>query len=182
MLYEIHVATGRDVEAGRATISYQFRFKTTFNNQNTIWILTCALSKTSPTTQSEPLQMYTVTKSLGTPRPTGNGMVPPNNQGNATPFYNQDDPASGDPSGENPARDGVSTFDQLDRYTQQSIFKFDGKGKGYVAFAGQRDDGFYADINSIFDLLSLRNPGEGFTGGLQPPPHGVEHPDRRTGR
>ena len=51
----------------------------------------------------------------------------------------------------------MPTPDQLDRYTQQSIFEFDGKGKGYVAFAGQRDDGFYADINSIFDLLSLRN-------------------------
>ena len=51
----------------------------------------------------------------------------------------------------------MPTSDKLDRYTQQSIFEFDGKGKGYVAFAGQRDDGFYADINSIFDLLSLRN-------------------------
>ena len=36
-----------------------------------------------------------------------------------------------------------------------------GKGDGYVAFAGQRDDGFYADINSIFDLLNLRGPGQG---------------------
>ena len=36
VLYEIHVATGRDVAAGRATISYQFRFTTTFKNQNTI--------------------------------------------------------------------------------------------------------------------------------------------------
>ena len=36
VLYEIHVATGRDVEAGKPTISYQFEFKTTFKNQNTI--------------------------------------------------------------------------------------------------------------------------------------------------
>ena len=36
VLYEIHVATGRDVAAGKATISYQFRFTTTFLNQNTI--------------------------------------------------------------------------------------------------------------------------------------------------
>ncbi len=40
------------------------------------------------------------------------------------------------------------------------------KGDGYVAFAGQRDDGFYADINSIFDLLSLRNPGKDSQGGF----------------
>ena len=38
VLYEIHVATGRDVAAGRATISYQFRFTTTFKNQNTILV------------------------------------------------------------------------------------------------------------------------------------------------
>ena len=37
---------------------------------------------------------------------------------------------------------------------------------GYVAFAGQRDDGFYADINSIFDLLSLRSPGKDSQGGF----------------
>src|SRR5262249_37580705 len=30
VLYEIHVATGDDVAAGRATISYQFRFTTRF--------------------------------------------------------------------------------------------------------------------------------------------------------
>ena len=37
---------------------------------------------------------------------------------------------------------------------------------GYVAFAGQRDDGFYGDINSIFDLLRLRNPGKDSQGGF----------------
>ena len=37
VLYEIHVAIGRrDLAAGRATISYQFQFTTTFRNQNTI--------------------------------------------------------------------------------------------------------------------------------------------------
>src|SRR5206468_1222101 len=30
----------------------------------------------------------------------------------------------------------------------------------YIAFAGQRDDGFYADIQSVFDLLKLRSPGK----------------------
>ena len=36
VLYEIHVATGNDVAAGRATLSYEFEFETTFKNQNTI--------------------------------------------------------------------------------------------------------------------------------------------------
>ena len=97
------------------------------------------------------VQTYTVTKVTWHSKTVlGTGIVPPNNQGIATPFYNQGD------DGENPAKDGVSTFAQLDRYTQQAITEFTGKGEGYIAFAGQRDDGFYADINSIFDLLNLR--------------------------
>ena len=33
VLYEIHVATGHDLAAGRATLSYQFQFKTHYKNQ-----------------------------------------------------------------------------------------------------------------------------------------------------
>jgi hypothetical protein len=100
------------------------------------------------------IQTYTVDKVVrrGTARATtalGTGTVPPNNQGNATPYYNQGD------NGENPAKDGVSTASELDRYTQQSISRL---SRGYVAFAGQRDDGFYGDIQSIFDLPRLRSP------------------------
>src|SRR5204863_5109284 len=58
---------------------------------------------------------------------------------------------------ENPAKDGVATEAQLDKYTKQAITPL---SKGYIAFAGQRDDGFYADIQSIFDLLQLRSPGK----------------------
>src|SRR5438132_13652948 len=36
VLYQIHVATGSDVAAGKATLSYEFAFSTTFRNQNTI--------------------------------------------------------------------------------------------------------------------------------------------------
>src|SRR5262249_31004524 len=78
------------------------------------------------------------------------GVVPPNNQGKATPFYNQGD------NGDMPVRNGVATTGELDKYTRQAIFTFP---NGYTSFAGQRRDGFYADVQSIFDLLSLRNPG-----------------------
>jgi hypothetical protein len=87
----------------------------------------------------------------------GSGTVPPNNQGIATPYYNQGD------NGENPAKDGVATEAELDRYTKEAIADL---GSGYRAFAGQRDDGFYADIQSIFDLLQLRNPGKDSQGGF----------------
>src|SRR5882672_5648068 len=33
VLYEIHVALGRDVAAGRPTLSFQFQFKTEFKNK-----------------------------------------------------------------------------------------------------------------------------------------------------
>ena len=42
---------------------------------------------------------------------------------------------------------------ELDPYTSQSVATLE---DGYLAFAGQRDDGFYADVQAIFDLLKLR--------------------------
>src|SRR5207247_6078631 len=36
VLYQIHVATGDDVAAGKATLSYDFQFNPTIRNQNTI--------------------------------------------------------------------------------------------------------------------------------------------------
>ena len=154
VLYAIHVATGRDVAAGRPTISYEFRFSTKFKNTKTILQSYLGVINDVDDAAQNLTQFYTVTKvdhRTGSRVRLGQGVVPPNNQGNATPFYNQDD------NGENPAKDGVATFDELDRYTRQAIATLD---DGYLAFAGQRDDGFYADIQAIFDLLKLRNPGK----------------------
>src|SRR2546421_10228732 len=36
VLYEIHVATGSDVAAGKPTFSYQFQFETKFKNKETV--------------------------------------------------------------------------------------------------------------------------------------------------
>jgi hypothetical protein len=160
VLYQIHVALGADVAAGRASLSYQFRFATNFKNQNTILQSYLGVVQHVGDANQNLTQTYTVTKvDHRTHRETllGSGVVPPNNQGNATPFYNQEN------NGENPARDGVATEAELDRYTSEAIAEL---SNGYVAFAGQRDDGFYADIQSIFDLLKLRNPGKDSQGGF----------------
>ena len=160
VLYEIHVALGADVAAGRPTLSYQFRFASNFKNQNTILQAYLGVVQHVGDANQNLTQTYTVTKiDHRTNRETvlGNGIVPPNNQGNATPFYNQGD------NGENRARDGVATEAELDRYTKEAITDL---SNGYVAFAGQRDDGFYADIQSVFDLLKLRNPGKDSQGGF----------------
>ena len=155
VLYEIHVAVGPDVQAGRATLSYQFKFTTSYKNQNTILQSYLGVISNVNDSAQNLTQTYAVTKVDHRPKGRstllGTGIVPPNNQGIATPFYNQND------NGENPARDGVATAAELDRYTQQTITPLEG---GYLAFAGQRDDGFYGDIQAVFDLLQLRNPGK----------------------
>jgi len=155
VLYQIHVALGPDVQAGRATISYQFKFTTRYKDTNTILQSYLGVITNIDDAGQNLTQTYTVTRvDHRAPESVtllGTGVVPPNNQGIATPFYNQND------NGENPARDGVATFAELDRYTSQAVTPLPG---GYLAFAGQRDDGFYGDIQAIFDLLQLRNPGK----------------------
>jgi hypothetical protein len=161
VLYEIHVAAGSDdMKAGRATYSFQFQFDTSFKNTKTILQSYLGVIQNVDDAAQNLTQRYRVTRidhRLRQRQLLGRGVVPPNNQGNATPFYNQDD------NGENPARDGVATPGDLDRYTRQSIFTL---GNGYLAFAGQRDDGFYADIQAVFDLLTLRSPGKDSQGGF----------------
>jgi len=162
VLYQIHIAVGDDVAAGKASVSYEFEFHTTFKNQNTILQSYLGVINNVGDAAQNLVQTYTVTKVDHRGRHErrtclGTGIVPPNNQGNATPFYNQGD------NGENPAKDGVATEAALDRYTAQAITNLEG---GYIAFAGQRDDGFYADIQSVFDLLKLRSPGKDSQGGF----------------
>jgi hypothetical protein len=155
VLYEIHVALGPDLQAGRATLSYQFKFTTTYKDKNTILQSYLGVITNVNDAAQNLTQSYTVTKvdhrQHGKGVLLGTGVVPPNNQGIATPFYNQNN------DGENPARGGVATAAELDRYTQQAIAALPG---GYVAFAGQRDDGFYGDIQAVFDLLQIRSPGK----------------------
>jgi hypothetical protein len=158
--YDLHVALGRDLAVGLPTITYRFEFRTAFKNTRTILQSYLGVVNNVDDANQNLTQTYTVKKiDNRTRRSTtiGVGVVPPNNQGNATPFYNQGN------NGENPARKGVATADQLDRYTQQSIFTFP---NGYRMFAGQRDDGFYADVQSVFDLLRLRKPGQDSQGGF----------------
>ncbi|HTD86582.1 MAG TPA: DUF4331 domain-containing protein [Candidatus Binatia bacterium] len=162
VLYEIHVALGADVAAGHATISYQFNFTSRTKNLNTtLYNYTGVIEHVDDAAQNF-VQSYTVTKvdhRGGHDHSTvlGSGVVPPNNQGFVTPFYNQDN------NGENPAREGVAARAKLDRYTTEAIKQLN---HGYVSFAGQRDDGFYADIRAIFDLLQLKNPGKDNQGGF----------------
>jgi hypothetical protein len=188
VLYEIHVATGDDMTAGKPTFSYQFQFKTEYKTKASILQSYLGVVTNIGDAAQNLTQTYTITKVDHRPRNVrdrdddkddqdkkgdkyggkwnprkprtsivGTGIVPPNNQGHATPFYNQDD------NGENPAKEGRATFAEFDRYTQQGTFVYT---NGYRAFAGQREDGFYADVQSIFDLLKLRSAGKDSQGGF----------------
>src|SRR5438093_12377221 len=119
VLYQIHVAIGSDVAAGKASLSYEFAFHTTFKKQNTILQSYLGVVNNIGDSGQNLVQTYTVTKvdhrnnDLRTV--LGTGIVPPNNQGIATPFYNQGN------NGNNPARDGIATEAALDHYTTQAI-------------------------------------------------------------
>src|SRR5881397_1485433 len=127
VLYEIHIATGNDVAAGRAAISYQFQFKTHFKTKSTVLQSYLGVITNIADAAQNLVQTYRVTKVDSRTRSStllGTGI---------TPFYNQGN------NGENPAKDGVATEAELDRYTAQAITTLQG---GYFSFAGQRDDGF----------------------------------------
>jgi len=149
VMYEIHVLLGDDLASGRKTLSYQFEFTTESRNADTILQSYLGAVANVGGPNQNLIQRYRVWKVDHRSRRhrrrkrLGSGIVPPNNQGRVTPFYNED----GD--GDMLARGGVDATLDLDLYTRQSVVALE---HGYQAFAGQRDDGFYADIQSIFDL------------------------------
>ena len=153
--YNIHIALGDDVARGRETLTYAFDFETTFaNDASTLQAFLGPIESgpdcSMPADQAfDPNQNLRQTYHVSLKRrgreavDLGSGVVPPNNQGLVTRFYNQGD------DGERPAKGGVAATGDLDPCTQGALCDL---GDGHMAFAGQRDDGFYADIQSIFDL------------------------------
>jgi hypothetical protein len=151
VLYQIIVATGNDVAAGNDTITYQFQFSTTYKTTGTILQSYVGVVNADGDASQNLTQTYTVTKIAGgTTTVLGTGIVPPNNQGLATPHYNVGE------NGNNPAKPGVTGPGQLDVYTSGAIATL---SNGYRSWAGQREDGFYGDVNAVFDLLNLRTGG-----------------------
>lgn len=159
--YRLHVCLGEDLAAGRPTLTYEFAFKTNYRTQGTILQSYLGVIQEVGDASQNLTQSYTVTAtdervrgrdstySLVPPKATL--LVPPNNQGIATPRYNVGD------DGENVARDGVNNALALDAYTAQTVYPLE---RNYRVFAGQREDGFYGDIQAIFDLLALRAPAK----------------------
>lgn len=156
VLYEIHVATGKDLGKGRPTLSYQFKFDTQYKNEGTILQSYLGVIDAVDDANQNLTQSYKVTmvnhrehRKYRLNLPQQRLLVPPNNQGIATPKYNVGN------DGDNPARPGVDSEAALDDYTRETVYDLK---RGHRVFAGQRDDGFYADIQGVFDLLQLESP------------------------
>jgi Domain of unknown function (DUF4331) len=164
VLYRIHVATGASLPTAAVpkpktapTATYEFSFRNTFKTRSSIAESYIGQISSVNDEAQNLTQRYTV-KRIG-PGTTStvlfsDAIVPPNNQGQVTPLYNQGN------DGNNTAKEGVATFAALDDYTKSCVFS---NASGYQVFAGQRDDGFYADIQSIFDLdLGFNGPNKPF--------------------
>ena len=127
VLYEIHVSNRGDAHAD---VTYQFRFHTTIRNKETFLYNTGQITSITDQTWNRP-QFYSVTRVARgqAPRTLASGLtVPPVNIGpRSTPNYAH--------------------------FTGQAIHDI---GGGRRVFAGQRAEGFFVDLGSIFDLGTLR--------------------------
>jgi Domain of unknown function (DUF4331) len=126
VLYEIHIDNDGDAIDD---ITYQFRFQTTLENPNTFLYNTGPISSLNDPNWNK-RQIYSVTKVID-----GKSIVladalasPPCNIG---PF-------------------STPTYTALAQAAVHSL------PSGELIFAGQRAEGFYVDLGSVFDLLDLR--------------------------
>jgi hypothetical protein len=126
VLYEIKIDNDADA---LAEITYQFRFQTQTRNPDSFLYNTGPITSLSSTNWNRP-QFYSVTRvdTSGTTVLASNVPCPPCNIGpRSTPNYQQ--------------------------LAEAAITNLPGGGR---VFAGQRAEGFYVDLGSIFDLADLR--------------------------
>src|SRR5881296_3845838 len=130
VLYEILIDNNGD---GVEDVTYQFRFKATTQNPATFLYNTGPIgSLTDPNWNVR--QLYSVTKVVG-PRRTGSSTV-----------LGSDLPSP-------PVRIGPRSTPNYANLADAAVSSL---GSGVKTFAGQRGEGFYVDLGSIFDLGALR--------------------------
>ncbi len=150
-LYSIHIT---NPSTGAQTLRYDFQFSDVnpltapgLKNPNTILSYGRGTEIGGIETTGDARQNFTQTFSIrknGGLMASGLAVPPPNVGLKTTPNYND---ANGN------AISGATDFLSLDSYTQEAIHDV---GTGEAAFAGPREDGFYADTPGIFDLLDAR--------------------------
>lgn len=141
-MYEIHVSNN---QTGEADVSYQFKFTTELQDDNTFLYNTGTITSLNDPNYNR-RQYYDVYKKTGSGEPLGERIathvpVPPCNIGiHSTPHYE--------------ANLGSKAVAPL-------------TGGGQV-FAGQRAEGFFADLGALFDLADIRPLQFLHTGPLAP--------------
>ena len=125
--YEIHIDNDKDADSD---ITYQFRFYTKTRNPNTFLYNTGQIATIDSKNWNRP-QFYSVTKVDG--------------QGKST-LLAQDLPCP-------PCNIGPRSTPNYAGLAAAAVHTLP---SGETVFAGQRAEGFYADLGSIFDLLDLR--------------------------
>jgi hypothetical protein len=139
-LYELHVDNDGD---GRDDVTYQFRFKTTVGNPNTFLYNTNTVdSLVDPDLNVK--QTYSVTRVVK--GRSGDDDDDDDGEGSRGTALVSDAPVP-------PANIGPRSTPAYDGLAAQGIVDL---GGGRKVFAGPRDDPFFVDLGSIFDLAGLR--------------------------
>lgn len=126
VLYEINIDNDGDA---LADITYQFRFQTKITNPNTFLYNTGPITSLTSASWNR-RQFYTVTKIVnGNATVVGSGLASP------------------------PCNVGVRSTPNYLSLVNAAIHSL---SSGETVFAGQRAEGFYVDLGSIFDLGALR--------------------------
>jgi Domain of unknown function (DUF4331) len=125
--YEFHVDNNGDA---KDDITYRLEFKTTILNQNTFLYNTGPLNDAPTFAAWSIRQNYTVTRlQKGQSKVLASGLNTP------------------------PSNVGTHSISDYSKVRNAAIYTIDGDIK---VFAGQRADPFFADVGSIFDLLTIR--------------------------
>lgn len=134
VMYEIHLDNNGDV---KDDITYQFRFRTIVANPGTFLYNTNTINPATYANQNVQ-QVYTVRKIVA----GGGGLA----GGGSTTTIATDVPTP-------PVNVGPRSTPDYQGYVARSVRALPGGGK---VFAGQRNDPFFVDLGSVFDLLGLR--------------------------
>jgi hypothetical protein len=140
VLYSIHICNSG---SGLPDITYEFRFDTHVRDENTFLYNTGAISSIDDATFNR-RQFYSVTKVLGS-KSTGPTIGKVRKPGKSSVL------ARGLASP--PCNIGPHSTPDYPALAQQAVHSLP---DGVKVFAGQRNDGFFADLGAIFDLADLR--------------------------
>jgi hypothetical protein len=140
VLYSIYIDNNGD---GKPDITYNFQFNTVIGNPDTFLYATSPITDIGDSAWNRK-QFYSVQRIGGKPGPPGPPPPPPGPPGGGMIATNLACP---------PCNIGPFSTPNYAHLAGQAVYNLP---SGETVFAGQRVDGFYVDLGSIFDLGDLR--------------------------